>query len=478
MKPGTMDLFSGNSPAASLEASVLRPGNDGRKSPGEASSPAETQSPLADRARPEELDGFVGQDQIIGQGRILREQIEGDRVSSMIFYGPSGTGKTTLARIVANRTGAVFRQLNAVTAKVADVRDCIAEARTIREATGRSYILFIDEIHRFNKAQQDSLLPAVESGEVILIGATTENPWFSINTPLLSRVTVYSFEPLSEQEISSRTEEVASRPELNRFGLPARFGEGALSVLSSMAAGDMRKALNILERAEQFVMGRRFETGQGEDPEIIAITRDDVLEAAQSKHLWYDRASERHYDNISAFIKSMRGSDPDAVALYLARMIEAGEDPEFIARRIVIAAAEDVGLADPIALVVANAAFEAVSKVGMPEGRIILSEAAIYVACAPKSNSAYLAIDRAIAHVRKGDDGRIPSSLTSSPRTGFEGAFAGAGKGTYSYPHDHPDGFVEQQYTSTSVRFFSPNARGHEEKLKIRLRRLWKNRDY
>ncbi|PKK90749.1 MAG: hypothetical protein CVV64_07675 [Candidatus Wallbacteria bacterium HGW-Wallbacteria-1] len=436
-------------------------------------SSASGDAPLAERARPRTLDEFAGQIHVIGPGKALREQIESDRIGSMIFYGPAGTGKTTLARIIAGMTSRQFKQLNAVTARVQDVRDCVQEARRIRGLLGKGYMLFIDEIHRFNKAQQDSLLPAVERGELILIGATTENPYFSIVSPLLSRLTVYCFDKLDDEQVYARLKKVISE---SLLGLDAEISEEALALIVTGSSGDMRVALNILERSFDYIAnGDSNKAG----PLRARVEKEHVQEVAQMKFLRYDRNAEGHYDNISAFIKSMRGSDPDAALLYLARMIASGEDPLFIARRIVIAAAEDVGLADPMALVVANSAFESVHRIGYPEARIILAEAALYIACAPKSNSAYKAVDMALQYVREGADQSVPTHLRSTPRTNFKGAEGQHGTAEpYLYPHDYSDGFVEQAYSARHVNFYRPVDRGHEAKFRARIQRLWKNRDY
>jgi putative ATPase len=408
--------------------------------------------PLAWRMQPEDIDQFVGQSHLLAPGKPLRRLIEEDRLVSLIFFGPPGTGKTCLARIIAKKTRSQFLSINAVTAGIKDIRDALQEAKKART------ILFIDEIHRFNKLQQDALLPSVESGEVILIGASTYNPYFSLVPALSSRSMIFQFYPLSDEEISLILKRALNDPK----GLGnerIELSDDVLHYIASISEGDARKALNILELSF-FICheedGRRH------------ITLEKVKEAVQSKTIYYDE--REHYDTISAFIKSMRGSDPDATVYWLAKMIEAGEDPLFIARRIVICASEDVGNADPRALVIAQSAMEAVERIGMPEARIILSQAALYVAQAPKSNASYLAIERAIEDVRTMPLQQIPLHLRDAH---YHGASKlGAGKG-YKYPHDYEGHYVKQEYMPLKKEYYKPSDEGYE---KVISRRIQKRR--
>src|SRR5947208_12630537 len=376
-------------------------------------------APLALRMRPQSLDEFVGQEQVLGPGSALRAAIEEDRVRSAIFYGPPGTGKTTLARIVANMTGAAFEELSAVSATVGQVREVLARARERLGANGQRTILFLDEIHRFNKAQQDALLPAVEEGLVTLIGATTENPYFEVNSALLSRTQVYELEPLSHDELALVVRRGAAE-------LGATVPDELVDVIAARAGGDARNALNILELAWQTALG------SGQD-----FSESHVEDAARKRPLVYDKGGDAHYDFISAFIKSMRGSDPDASVYYLAAMVEAGEDARYIARRMIVLASEDIGNADPRALLVAVAAAHAVEHVGLPEASLNLAQAAIYLARAPKSNASYLALKRASADVREQGNVRPPKALRDGS---YYGRRLGHGEG-YIYPHDDPAGF-------------------------------------
>ncbi len=400
-------------------------------------------APLAYRLRPRTLDEFVGQEQVLGPGSALRRAIAEDRVASMILFGPPGTGKTTLARIVAETTGAAFEELSAVSASVGDVREVIARARERLGAQEQRTILFLDEIHRFNRAQQDALLPAVEARLITLIGATTENPYFQVNSALLSRCQLYALEPLSAAEL-----EVIARRGAAELGVEPR--DEIVSLIAQRAGGDARNALNILELAAQTA-----------EAASAAISESHVEDAARKRPLVYDRAGDAHYDFASAFIKSMRGSDPDASAYYLAAMIEAGEDPRFIARRMVIFASEDVGLADPRALSVAVAAADAVEYVGLPEVQLNLAEAAVYLALAPKSNAVKTAIFSAREDVREHGNVRPPKMLRGS---GYRGAKAlGSGEG-YVYPHDDPRGF-ELDYLPEELRgrrYWQPKGTGEE----------------
>jgi len=406
-------------------------------------------APLALRMTPRSFDEFVGQEDVVGPGKALRKAIEGDRIPSMLFWGPPGTGKTCLARLVAMKTKSVFRELSAVTSGVQDVRNVVAEARKNRER-GKRTILFLDEIHRFNKAQQDALLPHVEKGTIALIGATTENPYFAVNPALLSRMQIFSFkhlEPRHIEEIVKRAVEDSERglaaggtgeagPE-GEAGERVQLGTGVLEHIVTFSKGDGRVALNLLEALYNVSKAQ-----EGQDGKVV-LTLERALEITQSPRLFYDKLGDQHYDIISAFIKSMRGSDPDATVYWLARMLESGEDPRFVARRIVICASEDVGLADPMALLVAEAAFRASEHIGMPEAQIPLAHAALYVALAPKSNSAWAALDAAIGAVREKPAYPVPPHLRG---TGYSGAQKlGHGVG-YKYAHNYPGHWVDQQY--------------------------------
>jgi ATPase related to the helicase subunit of the Holliday junction resolvase len=350
-------------------------------------------APLSDRLRPRKIEDFVGQEHIIGEGKFLTRAIKADRISSMIFYGPPGTGKTTLAMVIANSTKMNFEKISAVTSGVKEIREVINKAEESLKSSNKRTILFIDEIHRFNKAQQDALLPFVEKGIIILIGATTENPYFEINKALLSRMMVIELKPLSRDELNVLLDRALHDKEYGLGNLNIDIADDAIDYLLTVADGDARVLLNSLEigalSTEPLADGIRH------------ISLDDIKNSIQIKSFKYDKGSDEHYDTISAFIKSMRGSDPDAAVFYLAKMLNAGEDPKFIARRIMIAASEDVGNADPNAIVIATNAFYAVNAIGMPEARIILSQATIYVACAPKSNSSYLAINSALEDIKK-----------------------------------------------------------------------------
>jgi putative ATPase len=404
---------------------------------------APANAPLAVRLRPRTLDEFVGQKHVLGQGSALRRAIEADRVRSAIFYGPPGSGKTTLARIVAVTTGAWFEELSAVSASVADVRRVIAEARERLGAHDQRTILFLDEIHRFNKSQQDAMLPAVEDGLVILIGATTENPYFEVNSALISRSQVYELEPLAEDDLVELVARGAAE-------LGAEVPEDLARTIAGRAGGDARYALGILELA--------WETADAEDG---PLTQDHVDDAARKRPLVYDKTGDAHYDTISAFIKSMRGSDPDAAVYYLASMLEGGEDPRYIARRMIVLASEDVGNADPRALLVAVAAAHAVEHVGLPEVQLTLAQAAIYLARAPKSNRSYLAIKAAAADVREHGNLRPPPALRDASIPAQRKL--GHGKG-YVYPHDDPDGF-EVDYLPDELkgrRYYEPSGHGEE----------------
>jgi len=390
--------------------------------------------PLAFRMRPKTLEDYVGQEHILGKDKILYRTIKADRLSSIILWGPPGCGKTSLARVISNTTKYKFTKINAVTAGIGDIKSAVQEAQNMFMNPSGKCILFIDEIHRFNKLQQDALLPYVENGTVILIGATTENPYFEVNKALISRSMVVKLEPLTEENIY----QILKKSLISEEGLgnyKIKIEDDTLRKIAEVSNGDVRTALNGLEVAV-------LTTKMNKDG-FIEITPEIAADSVQSRKAIFDKSGDSHYDNISAFIKSMRGSDPDATVFYLARAIEGGEDPVFIARRIVIAASEDVGMANPNALVVANAAMQAVHVVGMPEARIILSEAAIYVATSPKSNASYMAINKAIEDVKTKDTGTIPMHIRNAPAEGMEQFGYGEG---YKYPHDYPGHYVEQQY--------------------------------
>ena len=415
--------------------------------------PVDPFEPLAVRMRPRSLDHFFGQEQVVGPGTFLRSMIEEDKVPSLLLYGPSGTGKTTLAKIISELTSSRFVMLNATNVGIGELRSTIEEAIRIRSSLQQRTILFLDEIHRFNKSQQDVLLPSVESGQIILIGATTENPFFEVNRPLLSRLRLLTLERLDATALVAILRRALTDEEHGLGKKALIVTDDLLEDIGRFVDGDARMALNILEQ-----VGAMVRSG-GE------ITIETIEKVLGRRVYRYDKKGNNHYDVISAFIKSMRGSDPDAVLYYLARMIEAGEDPVFIARRIVICAAEDVGLADPQALVVANAAAQAAHMVGLPEARIILSEAAVYVALAPKSNSAYLGIDAAIHAVRHKEQGEVPKHLRDAHYGGAKQLGHGVG---YRYAQDYPNGYVVQQYLPDALvdeQFYNPLERGREREL-------------
>ncbi|MDD4938732.1 MAG: replication-associated recombination protein A [Candidatus Omnitrophica bacterium] len=417
--------------------------------------------PLAVRMRPRTLDEFIGQGHILGKGKLLRRAIEADRISSLILYGPPGCGKTSLAWCIANITRANYSAINATTSNVEELRKVIAQAKHKKSAAGEKTILFIDEIHRFNKAQQDVLMPDVEEGNPVLIGATVHNPFFSLSSPLLSRSLVIELKGLQENEISAILLSALKDKERGFGGTKVKMDKKALAFLSKTSEGDARRALNALEVGV-------LTTPKNKEG-FIDFDLEAASESIQKKPVLYDKDEDAHYDTASAFIKSMRGSDPDAALYWMAKMLYAGEDPRFIARRICIAASEDVGNADPLAVVLANAALQISEFVGMPEARIVLAQAAIYVACAPKSNASYLAIDKAMADMGKDKVQEVPDHLKDTHYAGAE--TLGRGKG-YKYAHDYEGHYVKQKYTRKTVRYYEPADIGHEAKIKQRLEKL------
>ena len=424
----------------------------------------EKESPLAARLRPRTLDEVVGQQHIIGKDKLLYRAIQADKISSIIFYGPPGTGKTTLAKVIAGTTSAEFTQINATVAGKKDMEEVVEKAKNLQGMYGKRTILFIDEIHRFNKSQQDYLLPFVEDGTIILIGATTENPYFEVNGALISRSIIFELEPIPKDAIKELLKKAVYDKERGMGSYDAYIDEDALEFLADIAGGDARHALNAIELG---VM-----TTNREADGRIHITLEVAQECIQKRAVRYDKNGDNHYDTISAFIKSMRGSDPDAAVYYLARMLYAGESVTFIARRIMICAAEDVGNADPQALVVATNASMAVERVGMPEAQIILSQAASYVACAPKSNAGCNAIFEAMQEVQKTGNLPIPTHLQDAH---YKGA-AKLGHGTgYKYAHDYPNHYVEQQYLPyelTGREFYRPSGNGYEVKIREHMKRI------
>ncbi|EUB16857.1 MgsA AAA+ ATPase family protein [Shuttleworthella sp. MSX8B] len=418
----------------------------------------EHESPLASRLRPTCLEEVVGQEHIIGEDKLLYRAIKADKLSSVIFYGPPGTGKTTLARVIANTTSADFRQINATTAGKKDMQEAVEAAKDTLGMYGKKTILFIDEIHRFNKGQQDYLLPYVEDGTVILIGATTENPYFEVNGALLSRSVIFELKPLSQENIRKLLLRAISDREKGMGSYGAVIAEDALDFLADMANGDARNALTAIELG--ILTTPRSEDGK------IHISLEVASECIQRRVVKYDKKGDGHYDTISAFIKSMRGSDPDAAIYYLARMLYAGEDVKFIARRICICASEDVGNADPMAMVVASSAAQEVERIGMPESQIILAQAAAYVACAPKSNSAVNGIMKAMKTVKTTMTETVPGHL----RDAHYGGSARLGHGIgYKYAHDWPNHYVRQQYLPDSLvgeRFYELSDQGYEKQMK------------
>lgn len=426
---------------------------------------AEREAPLADRIRPRTFDEFVGQEHIVGPDRVLRRAVAAGKVPSFILWGPPGSGKTTLARLVAGATDAHFEPVSAVTAGVADLRRIVAGARERLGMHGRRTILFVDEIHRFNKSQQDVILPHVEDGTVTFIGATTENPSFEVIGPLLSRSRVFTLDSLSPEQVEAIVQRALAEGDRGLGDLGVVLEREALEHLVNIANGDARVALNALETAA-------YATSPGEESRRL-IDLDTISDALQRRSPLYDKAGEGHYDTISAFIKSVRGSSPDGALYWLARMIEAGEDPLFIARRLVVLAAEDIGLAEPEALAVAVATQQAVHFLGMPEGRIPLAEATVYLATAPKSNSAYVAIERALEDARKRSNEPVPLHLRNAV-TGLMRQM-GYGKG-YKYSHDYPGHFAEQEFLPPSLkgrRYYQPTEEGSEKRIAERLKKWW-----
>jgi putative ATPase len=423
-------------------------------------------APLALRMRPRTLEEMVGQRHFLGPGKLLRRLLAADRLGSVILYGPPGTGKTTLARVIANTTRARFVTVNATSSGVKELREVIERATGELAANGTRTILFIDEIHRFNRAQQDVLLPDVEAGRVTLIGATTQNPFFSIVAPLVSRSQVFQFDPLTEDDVLVLLRRALTDAQRGLGKMNVQVAEEALAHWAKVCDGDARRALTGLEVAVR-------STPPDADGRI-AIDLRIAEESIQRKSIEYDATGDAHYDAASAFIKSMRGSDPDAAVYWMARMLEAGEDPRFIARRMVICAAEDVGLADPMALVVANAALQGTEFVGLPECQLLLSEAVIYIAVAPKSNAAATAIWEAAADVKAGRVLPVPRHLRDSSYRSAKRL--GHGKG-YRYAHDHEDGFVVQDYLGVEKHFYKPTDRGHEKRIAARLRELARRRE-
>ncbi|WP_432646424.1 replication-associated recombination protein A [Mitsuokella sp.] len=460
----SFDLFA-MPPAQPAGNSGGSSGSDRAQSQAAGSGALRTFEPLARRMRPRSFEEFIGQQEAVGRGRFLRRLIEMDQIPSIIFYGPPGTGKTTLAQMIAQMTDSRFEKLNAVAAGIGDIRRIVKEADEARRYYQRRTIVFIDEIHRFNKSQQDVLLPYVEDGRLVLIGATTENPFFEVNHALLSRVRIVRLYKLTDGQLIAILKQALKDKERGLGAQAIAVSDEVLLAMAQMAGGDARMALNLLEGAAAMLP-----LSGGE----ITLSMLEEITGERVQH--YDKKGDNHYDTASAFIKSMRGSDPDAALHYLARMLAAGEDIKFIARRVVICAAEDVGTADPQALILANAAAQAVQFVGMPEARIILAEAVTYVASAPKSNAAYLGIDKALADVRTKDCGAVPVHLRDSHYKGA--AELGHGKG-YIYPHDYPHHFKEQAYLPDKIRtarYYEPTDNGAEAKIHAYLRACWPKR--
>ncbi len=427
-----------------------------------------SKEPLASRMRPQRLEELIGQEDIVGPQTLLRKAIEEDQIFSMILFGPPGSGKTSLAQVIANQTKAQWRSLSAVSSGVAEVRRVIQEAKEALSARSQPTILFIDEIHRFSKSQQDALLPAVETGTIILIGSTTENPFFEIISPLLSRCRLYVLRALKPDEVKTLLKRAVGDEKRGLGKFKVQVEDETLDYIADVCGGDARVALNILELA--------FQGALAGSQKSCKITQELVEEAAQKRFLYYDKSGDAHYDTISALIKSLRGSDPDAAVYYLARLIASGEDPKFIARRMIIFASEDIGNADPQALVVATAAFEAVNAVGLPEARLNLAQAAIYLASAPKSNSVIKAIDKALSDIEKEIPLPIPNHLRDAHYPGA--TKLGRGQG-YKYPHSYPNHYVDQEYLPHHLRhrrYYFPSEAGYEKTIKDFLGRLKKRK--
>lgn len=427
-------------------------------------SKKETESPLAARMRPTELSDIVGQQHIIGKDKMLYRAIAADKLSSIILYGPPGTGKTTIAKVIANTTSAQFTQINATVAGKKDMEEVVEAAKNNMGMYGRKTILFVDEIHRFNKGQQDYLLPFVEDGTIILIGATTENPYFEVNGALISRSIIFELHALEKDDIKSLINRAIYDTQKGMGAYNGKIDDDALDFLAEMSGGDARSALNAVELA--------LLTTPKEEDGSIHITLEVASECIQKRVIRYDKTGDNHYDTISAFIKSMRGSDPDAAVYYLARMLYAGEDIKFIARRMMVCASEDVGNADPQALVVAAAAAQAVERVGMPEARIILSQAVAYIATAPKSNASCVAIDKATAVVKETGNAKIPVHLQDAHYKGS--AKLGHGIG-YKYAHNYKNNYVKQQYLPYELNgeeFYCPSGNGYEQKIREHMKRI------
>lgn len=410
--------------------------------------------PLAVRMRPRSLKEFIGQQHILGPGKLLSRAIVSDKISSLVLYGPPGTGKTTLATVISQETKSFFEPLNAVTSNVAEIRKSIEEAKKRFQIKGQKTILFIDEIHRFNKAQQDVLMPDVERGNPILIGATTHNPYFSIVSALLSRSLVFELKPLSESEIHAVLLRALEDKERGLGNISVKMEEDALAFLSKVCDGDARRALNALELGV---------TTTPKEKDLVHVTRQVAEESIQKKAVVYDADGDQHYDTISAFIKSMRGSDPDAAIYYLAKMLYAGEDPRFIARRIVICASEDVGNADPQALILANAALQVSEFIGMPEARIPLAQATVYIACSPKSNASYMAVENAMKDIAENKTLEVPPYLKDAS---YKGAAALGHGNDYKYAHDYEKHFVDQAYLPEKRKYYGPTDQGFEKNFK------------
>lgn len=418
-------------------------------------------APLAQRLKPRTLEEYVGQEHILAKDKLLYRSIKSDRITSLILYGPPGVGKTSLAKIIARTTHCNYVELNAVTSGIKEIKAVVEKAQNEIAIKGKKTILFIDEIHRFNKTQQDSLLPHVEKGIITLVGATTENPFFEVNKALLSRSMIFKLEPLTEEHIIKLINRALTDKELGYGAIKIKLYDDALKFICANASGDARKALNALELAV-------LTTNKSRDG-LIHVTLDVVEECIQKRQVSYDKSGDYHYDVVSAFIKSIRGSDPDAAVHYLARMLYSGEEPEFIARRIVISASEDIGNADPYALLVANAALNVVKSIGMPEARITLAQAVTYLASAPKSNAAYNAINAALVDIEKEDIGAIPMHLRDSHYGGAKTLNHGV---EYKYPHDYDHHYVKQQYLPKELsrkKYYEPTGLGYEKRIKDRM---------